>query len=74
MFCNCDNFIVIIKLCSRTHWAQKYSIYLSNKNKTMKKYLFMFYNTKIRSLFVMIYVLQHIFNRYLNFIDLGQKK
>ena len=34
----------------------------------------MFYNTKIRSLFVMIYVLQHIFNRYLNFIDLGQKK
>ena len=31
----------------------------------------MFYNTKIRSLFVMIYVLQHIFNRYLNFIDLG---
>ena len=22
----------------------------------------------------MIYVLQHIFNRYLNFIDLGQKK
>lgn len=33
----------------------------------------MFYNTKIRSLFVMIYVLQHIFNRYLNFIDLGQK-
>ena len=29
----------------------------------------MFYNTKIRSLFVMIYVLQHIFNRYLNFID-----
>lgn len=34
----------------------------------------MFYNTKIRSLFVIIYVLQQIFNRYLNFIDLGQKK
>ncbi len=34
----------------------------------------MFYNTKIRSLFVIIYVLQYIFNRYLNFIDLGQKK
>ena len=33
----------------------------------------MFYNTKIRSLFVIIYVLQYIFNRYLNFIDLGQK-
>lgn len=34
----------------------------------------MFYNTKIRSLFVMIYVLQHIFNRYLNFIDFRSKK
>ena len=34
----------------------------------------MFYNTKIKPLFVMIYVLQHIFNRYLNFIGLGQKK
>ena len=33
----------------------------------------MFYNTKIRSLFVIIHVLQHIFNRYLNFIDLGQQ-
>ena len=34
----------------------------------------MFYNSKIKLLFVIIYVLQHIFNRYLNFIDLGQKK
>lgn len=41
--------IVIISLllsyCARsTHWAQKYSIYLSNKKKTDKKYLFMFSN------------------------------
>ena len=34
----------------------------------------MFYNTKIKLLFVIICILQHIFNQYSNFIDLGQKK
>ena len=33
----------------------------------------MFYNTKIRTLFVMTYVLQHIFDQNLCFIDLSQK-
>lgn len=33
----------------------------------------MFYNTKIRPLFVMIYVLQHIFDRNIYFIDVSQK-
>lgn len=33
----------------------------------------MFYNTKIKLLFVMICILQHIFNQYSNFIDLGQQ-
>lgn len=33
----------------------------------------MFYNTKIKPLFVMIYVLKHIFNQYPNFIDLSQQ-
>ena len=33
----------------------------------------MFYNTKIKLLFVIICILQHIFNQYSNFIDLGQQ-
>ena len=33
----------------------------------------MFYNTKIRALFVTVYVLQHIFDQKLYFIDLSQK-
>jgi hypothetical protein len=33
----------------------------------------MFYNTKIKLLFVIICILQHIFNQYPNFIDLCQK-
>ena len=34
----------------------------------------MFYNTKIKLLFVIICILQHIFNQYSNFIDLGQQR
>ena len=33
----------------------------------------MFYNTKIRPLFVMTYVLQHIFDQNIYFIDVSQK-
>lgn len=33
----------------------------------------MFYNTKIGALFVTVYVLQHIFDQKLYFIDLSQK-
>lgn len=33
----------------------------------------MFYNTKIRPLFVTTYVLQHIFDQNLYFIDVSQK-
>ena len=33
----------------------------------------MFCNTKIKLLFVIICILQHIFNQYSNFIDLGQQ-
>ena len=33
----------------------------------------MFYNTKIKLLFVIICIFQHIFNQYSNFIDLGQQ-
>ena len=33
----------------------------------------MFYNTKISALFIIVYVLQHIFKRNLCFIDVSQK-
>ena len=34
----------------------------------------MFYNTKIRRLFVSVYVLKHLFEENPYFIDLSQKK